>query len=158
MTPEQQERCSRVITDTRLRAGPRLLYCALDDSGWQLSATVLARQIGTAGRTVMRWLRDLERFGYIARRCRMSKENAVNLLRDKKVFPNYEYGLDGGRLKCAWCGVQTCVLEQHHYPVAEKDGGTETVDICANCHREYHFLTDEGIFPADAKPEIFSQE
>ncbi len=43
---------------------------------------------------------------------------------------------------CQWCKSQTYRLNAHHFPIAKKDGGKETVDICANCHSEFHWLVD----------------
>lgn len=45
------------------------------------------------------------------------------------------------RLKiCCWCRSETYILHEHHYPVPLTQNGSETVEICANCHSEYHFL------------------
>ena len=50
--------------------------------------------------------------------------------------------LAGSRKNCDWCNAETLILHSHHYPVRKCDGGKETVSICANCHSEYHFLSD----------------
>lgn len=42
--------------------------------------------------------------------------------------------------KCEWCGEECYVLHEHHYPIPERLGGTETVKICPNCHYTYHSL------------------
>lgn len=39
---------------------------------------------------------------------------------------------------CAWCGCKTTVLHAHHYPVPKRLGGKEVVNICSNCHHEFH--------------------
>jgi hypothetical protein len=59
----------------------------------------------------------------------------------------YEY-LKKGEFKygCYFCGYNRSPLDAHHYPVRAKDGGAETINICANCHREFHQLTDCGYF------------
>ena len=44
---------------------------------------------------------------------------------------------DGEKI-CAWCGCKTTLLHKHHYPVPKRMGGTETVEICSNCHAEFH--------------------
>ena len=44
---------------------------------------------------------------------------------------------DGGKI-CEWCGCKTTVLHKHHYPIPKRDGGKETVNICSNCHMEFH--------------------
>lgn len=41
---------------------------------------------------------------------------------------------------CCWCNSETYVLHDHHYPVTAKSNGSDTIQICANCHSEYHFL------------------
>ena len=42
--------------------------------------------------------------------------------------------------KCEWCGKECYVLHKHHFPISAKDGGTETVDICPNCHYTFHSI------------------
>ena len=68
------------------------------------------------------------------------------------------------RETCEWCNCTTAVLHSHHYPVRKEHGGTETVDICPNCHFEYHAI--EGLVQyslnpqhswfVDVAPEVFS--
>lgn len=41
-------------------------------------------------------------------------------------------------LVCDWCGNTSYVLQKHHYPIPASKGGTDTVDICPNCHYTYH--------------------
>lgn len=43
---------------------------------------------------------------------------------------------------CSWCKANTYRLHSHHFPVSKKDGGTCTVEICASCHDEYHFMNE----------------
>lgn len=45
---------------------------------------------------------------------------------------------------CTWCHGETLSLERHHYPKERRHGGVDTVDICANCHREFHNLVNHG--------------
>lgn len=40
--------------------------------------------------------------------------------------------------KCEWCGHRTTTLHRHHYPVPKRLGGKDIVNICANCHTEFH--------------------
>ena len=58
-----------------------------------------------------------------------------------------------GNSVCEWCNGITFVLNEHHYPIPKKDGGTETVNICPNCHYEYHSLT----YILRLSDEIFSR-
>lgn len=46
---------------------------------------------------------------------------------------------DAGRT-CAWCGKKTTVIHKHHYPVPKANGGTQIVEICSDCHAEFHSL------------------
>ena len=47
---------------------------------------------------------------------------------------------DNKNKTCEWCNNKVAILQEHHYPVLRKDGGTETVSICPNCHYTYHHL------------------
>lgn len=47
-------------------------------------------------------------------------------------------GLGVGVYKCSWCGIKTNVIDKHHYPIPRSEGGTEVIEICPNCHAEYH--------------------
>lgn len=69
-------------------------------------------------------------------------------------FPNKPYDeikteilneKEGGKKVCEWCGYQTSILHKHHHPVPKRLGGTETVNICANCHGEFH-LKESKLF------------
>lgn len=42
--------------------------------------------------------------------------------------------------KCEWCGQECYTLHKHHYPIPAHKGGTETVNICPNCHQTFHSL------------------
>ena len=52
-------------------------------------------------------------------------------------------------LLCQWCKCETYVLHKHHYPITKKQGGNETVNICANCHYEFHCLTAKHKYVAN---------
>jgi len=43
---------------------------------------------------------------------------------------------------CSWCKMKTTMLHEHHFPIPKKDGGTELVSICPNCHCEFHGMTN----------------
>ena len=77
---------------------------------------------------------------------------ALNRLKAKKYIQDYEEGgiveklqsknmkgLGIGKKICLWCKVKTYVTHSHHYPIRKEDGGTETIEICPNCHHEFHF-------------------
>lgn len=41
-------------------------------------------------------------------------------------------------LVCEWCGENSYILEQHHFPILKCDGGKDIVSICPTCHAIYH--------------------
>ena len=41
---------------------------------------------------------------------------------------------------CEWCGNESYILQEHHYPIQKKDGGKKIVNICPNCHYTFHYL------------------
>lgn len=41
---------------------------------------------------------------------------------------------------CEWCGCKTSVIHKHHYPIPKRYGGKEIVNICSNCHNEFHSI------------------
>lgn len=45
--------------------------------------------------------------------------------------------------KCQWCNGYALVLHKHHYPIPKSKGGTETVNICPNCHYGFHYLENQ---------------
>lgn len=60
---------------------------------------------------------------------------------DKEVFN----ALSNGRLHkkgCMFCGYDKSFLDKHHYPIRAKYSGTQTISICSNCHREFHYMAD----------------
>lgn len=73
----------------------------------------------------------------------INEEYVVSLLKSKPS-QNFDYFDE----VCEWCGSSTFKTQEHHYPVRAKDGGTETVSICANCHFEFHQIADPLYFRA----------
>lgn len=76
---------------------------------------------------------------------------------DEEVF-NY-LNLKNSSTGCLFCGYNKYTLDRHHYPIRAKDGGTETITLCPNCHRAFHYLTSETsiyrvIFLKNTKGEI----
>ena len=80
--------------------------------------------------TVSRTKQSLKKMGYI-------KSNNISPKEAKKmVLDNKNKGFI-----CEWCGTKTYAIQKHHYPISQKDGGEQTVNICPNCHFEYHLIT-----------------
>lgn len=51
-----------------------------------------------------------------------------------------------GDLYCQWCNSVTVILQQHHYPIPKSEQGKLTVDICASCHAEFHYLVSTSFY------------
>lgn len=79
-----------------------------------------------------------------------NSEDIVNILKNKNLS-----GFGVGGSICQWCGVNTSVLHEHHYPVPKSKGGIETVSICPNCHHEFHSMCD--IYEYKVNTEILSK-
>jgi hypothetical protein len=75
----------------------------------------------------------------------LTPEEIVTILRGKKLDRK---GI--GTKKCNWCGCNSFRLHSHHYPISKAEGGKEVIDICSNCHLEYHYL-----FGLSGKPELY---
>lgn len=43
---------------------------------------------------------------------------------------------------CLFCGLNDLLLDNHHFPIRKRGGGTKTIKLCPNCHRRFHTLTD----------------
>lgn len=81
---------------------------------------------------------------------RYLKENNILIKRKydaekiKKVLCDKQPQGGIGTETCNWCKCTTIILHEHHYPIPKKDGGTETVKICPNCHYEFHYFMDSS--------------
>jgi len=82
--------------------------------------------------TVSRQISKLVELGFIT----VTTESDIKIIQELKAKNMDGFGI--GDKKCAWCGVRTIVLHPHHYPTPKSKGGIETIDICPNCHSEFH--------------------
>ena len=57
-----------------------------------------------------------------------------------------------GDKTCEWCGCKTTILHKHHYPIPKRMGGKQIVNICSNCHNEFHVL--EGRVYGDRHSDV----
>ncbi len=105
--------------------------CDIEWKNYNELGNFLSVQPDTAYRCVL----NLQRLGYL-KTIKMSKEEIVSTLKNKKN--NNNSGI--GDLECEWCGTKTLVLHEHHYPTPNAEGGKEIVNICPNCHQEFHYL------------------
>lgn len=59
---------------------------------------------------------------------------------------------------CEWCGCKTSVLHKHHYPIPKRLGGTQIVNICSNCHAEFHSIEAKEFGGTDSLYEVESSK
>lgn len=75
----------------------------------------------------------------MAEKFERSEEEIIKIIKSKTAQSMH----DANRT-CEWCLGSTLVLHSHHHPIQRSLGGTETVDICPNCHYEFHFLCNSA--------------
>lgn len=54
-----------------------------------------------------------------------------------------------GQRRCEWCSIKTTALHRHHYPLRQSEGGIDIVNICPNCHQEFHSLENHWNFSTE---------
>lgn len=80
--------------------------------------------------TIQRALVYLQERDYIQKN-RMSKEEIKNYVISAKAKR---------QAVCEWCDSNVIYLQEHHYPVPREEGGMEVVNICPNCHYDFHHI------------------
>lgn len=78
----------------------------------------------------------------IIMRISLDEEEIIALLKGKKGQIFYSDNI----VTCEWCNGSTTQLQKHHWPIPQSMGGEDTVNICANCHFEYHSLVDRTFY------------
>ena len=122
--------------DKNITANAKLLYGEItalcNDKGFCWATNrYFAELYRVSKKTISIGINLLEKAGYITF---VSDNDVVASLKQKRL-----QGLGYGKEVCEWCGIYTSVLHKHHYPIPKQDGGTKTVNICPNCHHEFHF-------------------
>lgn len=102
--------------------------------------------------TIKRTLQSLKDKGLICVR-RFTQNEILTTLQTKKA-QSYSNHFIGASF-CKWCNSEVYVLHDHHFPIPEHEGGTETVAICPNCHQDYHYL--ETIDLCSIEPKFYKQ-
>lgn len=86
----------------------------------------------------------------------VSFKNRERIVDDSSEYENIKREIiknkGTGNKICDWCGSKTTVLHKHHHPIPKRMGGTEIVNICSNCHNEFHKL--EGSLYGDRHSDI----
>lgn len=80
----------------------------------------------------------------------------INKFFSKKTprkFPTLNYNVQ--IYTCAWCKSDTFILHEHHHPTPKSEGGKEIVQLCPNCHFEYHYLERLRFYTVNLDHEMF---
>ena len=102
-----------------------------------LKAWAFLHGVGTISR---RELNELSKHGIFVK-YNLSVEEVVAILKEKegqRIHHSSSLSID----ICDWCHAEAYALHNHHHPIPKKSGGTAVVQICANCHYEFHILSD----------------
>lgn len=71
----------------------------------------------------------------------LAKLGYLNIInRTPNELKNMTIELSHKGKKCEWCQKESYVLQEHHFPILNKNGGTDIVLICPNCHYTFHKL------------------
>jgi hypothetical protein len=109
------------------------LFCLSDNNRTlTIENKIISQKLNIATRTVEMAIDELTLNKYITQKI-TTPEDKVRILINKKMN-----NTGHGTYKCEWCKTNTTVIHSHHYPVSKKNKGTDTVNICPNCHCEFH--------------------
>lgn len=101
--------------------------------------------------TIKASLLKLEKMGVI----KISKTNPQKI---SEILINKNLISKGvGNKLCQWCKIKTFILHKYHFPIPKNKGGTMTVNICPNCHSDFHAMEYEIFITKKAK-EVLSNE
>jgi len=105
--------------------------------------------LGLGRSSIIRSVKILVRAGLVSETT-LDPESIKNILCSKtpqSVFLLGNVAIGYFREECSWCGCFTTTIHDHHFPILQSKGGTETVRICSNCHFEYHALFGRILTP-----------
>lgn len=121
-----------------------------------LSLSDICKKVSFSKSKVIKTISCIEKKGYITIQEKISDLTAYSMLKDTNIH----------KTGCLFCGYNKSFLDEHHYPIRAKDGGTNTISICSNCHREFHYITDYSkkyvinanvIFGNKSKTRLFNE-
>ena len=95
---------------------------------------VITEQCGVSKNRAITSLKKLKEKGLIKIHS-LTFEDKERILKSKNCS-----GMGIGEIICEWCNCKTLSAQEHHHPVPKHIGGESVVNICANCHQEYHAM------------------
>ena len=123
-----------------------ILYLRRNAQDEPVHISRMAEDLGVCEDTLRRSLGKTDGYGGLVERVTALTPEDAHTVLSQKVPQDFTRHIPGLK-KCQWCGSRTLLLHRHHYPISGAEGGTETVNICPNCHTEYHALTTGGFIP-----------
>lgn len=109
------------------------LFLDIDISNGIPSNSELSKLIGISKQGISKSISELIKKGYLRNIANFTDEETYMMLNKKN-------SKDG----CLFCGYDKTSLDEHHYPIRQKDKGVLTISLCPNCHREFHELADHN--------------
>lgn len=126
---------NKILRDNNISPMTKLVYGEMSlrpGISYKITAKELSILYNTTEESILRNIRELVKSGYL-------KEIEYSPSIIKHIIIKGEEKLN----KCEWCGENSVVLQEHHYPIPKSKGGTETVNICPNCHYGFHYLENQ---------------
>lgn len=123
------------LKDRELSYSEKLLLSLFNDINVQKnmpSNYEIAIFLKCSKNSVSRTINSLIKKDYIEKKINYSDDEVFNILKKSNLYEKC----------CIFCGYSKSTLDEHHYPIRAKNGGTKTIKLCANCHREFHELAD----------------
>lgn len=127
-----------------------LLYLSNENKEVSIDIERLSKLYNVSIHTMNIILKELKKNGYIDR-----LQNSYKSIKEMVKTNNSNKGV--GNKICEWCGIKTFVLCEHHFPIPKRDGGNKTVNICPNCHNNFHFIESTKIYLLLIDNKIFNQ-
>lgn len=111
-----------------------MIIFSVVESGMVSSVSEVANVLNIGNSRVSSHLSKLEDAGYVVSwNTNQSIQSEAKSQEDiKLIMKNKEKQI------CEWCNAETLIIEEHHYPIPQRFGGTEVVAICKNCHVSFH--------------------
>ena len=133
-----------ILDDVSLHPGAVNLYARLTiyeklNISWP-KLDYFAKKHNVSVRCIQLWLAQLKKSGYIIEKT-YDEDAIVKFLKSKKPI-KFDCPIHFPIAICEWCDSETYCLSRHHYPKRKTHGGSAIVNICGNCHQEFHFLCD----------------
>lgn len=135
---DKHKKLMKILT-SGLSQNAKFIYCCIDSVGGifsEYSISTFSREFKATKAYIRAGIKELKDKNIIS----IKKSDKSDLAIEMLLISKNMKGKGIWQRVCEWCHCNTFILHEHHYPIARKDGGEETVGICPSCHFEFHFL------------------